>query len=214
MKKQYTFTFLVLLGLTFTTFGQIAIKLTPVGVLKNQYAVLGVEWFLPKQDQISIGLGVGKNILNKGAGLEGLDDFFLEENYYYDQIESTSKPGWAFDPELRWYADKKMDGFFLGLYSSQRFSSVDFAEIANTGIAESNKIMPLKTHVGIYGLQLGFEKLLGKNDRFVFDFYFGLGAKLTNRKFDVSNLIGQGYESSNSFGLATRGNIAIGYAIH
>jgi hypothetical protein len=106
-----------------------------------------------------------------------------------------------------------MDGFFLGLYSSQRFSSVDFKETVFSS-PESNKIMPLRTHVGIYGLQLGFEKLFGKNDRVVFDFYFGLGAKITSRKFDTSDLIGPGFENNSTFGIATRGNIAIGYAIH
>jgi hypothetical protein len=213
MKKQYALSFLFILGIAFTTFGQLAIKITPVTVLKNQYAVLGVEWFLPKQDQISIGLSVGKNIVNKGAGLDGLDDIFDLDDYDYTQIDETSKPGWAIDPELRWYADKQMDGFFLGLYSSQRFSSVDFKETVFSS-PESNKIMPLRTHVGIYGLQLGFEKLFGKNDRVVFDFYFGLGAKITSRKFDTSDLIGPGFENNSTFGIATRGNIAIGYAIH
>jgi hypothetical protein len=28
---------------------------------------------------------------------------------------TTSKSGFSFDPDLRWYADEQMDGFFLGL---------------------------------------------------------------------------------------------------
>ena len=213
MKKITIFTFL--LFCMQQSIAQIALKITPVTVLKNQLIMVHGEWFLPSQDQISLSLGLAPNLAPKLDAFGDFDDLLNGSDFTYLATDAYSlvdaKPGFSFDPELRWYADEQMDGFFLGLYSSQRFSRgvrLDEYYLSNP----TGGFITSKSRVSIYGLQLGFEKLFGENDHFVFDFYFGGGIKQTKYNWNESNLTGPGRSSDPTIGLALRGNIAIGYA--
>jgi hypothetical protein len=210
--KKFTFLTLMLFSM-YQSMAQLAIKITPVTVLKNQLFMVHGEWFLPNQDQISLSLGVAPNLVPKMDAFGVFGD--TVNGFSYEPIDATylttAKSGFSFDPELRWYADEQMDGFFLGLYSSQRFSSgvqLDELYLGNS----TGGFITSKSRVSIYGVQLGFEKLFGRNDHFVFDFYIGGGIKQTKYKWSESNLVGPGRGEDPTYGLALRGNVAIGYA--
>jgi hypothetical protein len=212
--KKITFLTVMLFSM-YQSMAQLAIKITPVTVLKNQLFMVHGEWFLPNQDQISLSLGVAPNLVPKLDAFGDIDDILNGSDFTYEADEinylTDAKSGFSFDPELRWYADEQMDGFFLGLYSSQRFSSgvrLDEWFVGNP----TGGYITSKSRVSVYGVQLGFEKLFGRNDHFVFDFYIGGGVKQTKYTWNESNLFGPGRGEEPTYGLALRGNVAIGYA--
>jgi hypothetical protein len=168
----------------------------------------------------TVSLGLSPNLLPKAEGdlmdkQPNADSTFF---YDFDLDEAHSKSGFSIDPEFRMYTDEVFDGFYVGVYSSQRFSSARLLEMetpANDSLATATGgYQELKTHIGVYGLQLGFEKLFGGRDRFVFDAYFGIGYKYTDRMYAKGvNLVNQPLFDSNRRTIATRGNVSFGIRI-
>ena len=182
---------------------QIAVKITPFTFLKNQYFMLHGEYIIPGTEKLSIGLGIAPNMVPKTSFLDDLADI-ADDNYYYqynqDNWLENAKPGFAIDPELRWYFKEAYEGFFMGLYSSQRFSSgVELEELYS------------KSHISIYGVQAGFCKTYGGDDNILLDVYFGAGSKNTNIKWTSKDLQGPGKMETDRSGIALRANVAIGY---
>jgi hypothetical protein len=174
---------------------------------------------------VSFALGVSPNAAPKSNFLDDLVN--NTGNYCYSWDLENAKAGFSIDPEFRWYSDGMMDGFFLGAYSSFRFGSSSFDELVGEDISEplvggsigvtycetpTGRTLDMKTMVIVAGPQFGWEKLLGTQDRFVFDVYFGIGTKITNRSYSGS-IEGPGYENSSLYSLGVRGNISLGYRI-
>lgn len=185
--------------------GSLIVKATPVAVLRNMLFTVHGEYAI--SSSVSLGLGLSPNLVPKGTSAgEFLD---MDSDYVMD--ESLSKSGFSIDPEFRWYSDNMMDGFFVGAYSSFRKSSATFYN-GLYGEPDIRKEVDLKTFVMVVGPQFGWEKLLGKSDRFVFDGYIGIGLKMTNRSYTGADA-GQFGDAGMTPFVATRGNVSIGYRI-
>lgn len=199
--------------------GSIAIKVTPITLLRNMMFTGHVEYAV--SPSVSLCLGASPNLLPK-------DNVFDPENqdttdFCYEWTLDGAKAGFAIDPEFRWYSDRMMDGFYLGLYSSIRMSKAQYNEYSSCveyvdsysgesiydGIL-TNKQLTMDAMVIVAGPQFGWSSLLGKNKNFVYDLYFGVGGKMTNRKYS-GDVDGPGFEDSSNFGLALRGNFSLGY---
>jgi len=118
--------------------------------------------------------------------------------------------GIAIDPEVRWYAknDKVMDGFFVGLYNSNRFSSwegTSTEEIFDL-YSEIND-WDIKNRKIIVGLQLGVQRLIG--DHFCVDFYSGIG--FNSNVTTATRKIDKYTETTPSGGVNLRLNVALGW---
>jgi hypothetical protein len=171
-----------------------SVKVTPLAFLKGQIAVVHYERSVYRN--LTVGLGAAPIFFPPllGAILYPVDQF---------------NNGLAIDPEVRMYAksDKVMDGFFFGLYSSNRFSSW---ESSTTFSSSFSTTLPLDVSFrrSVYGVQLGTQKLLGKH--FCVDFYGGLGLSTSKYKVyyaDTKNI----YEEQNATGLNVRLNVSLGY---
>ena len=189
-----------------------AIKLTPFTFLSGRACMVTYERVLTKR--MTVGLGVapvfGSPLFSIGAALSGMDFKF----------------GYGIDTEIRWYAtksDRVLDGFFFGLYNSNR----TYRGTSTTGIYEGNgnllfsfdpnnptptltenKNLNIKITKSLFGIQFGTHRLIGNH--FSFDLYSGLGigATTTVAKFEKNN------EVYNSFGLPAfnfRLNFAFGW---
>lgn len=188
-----------------TSFGQSksAVKVTPVTILKGQLAMVHYEY--NAWGNATVSLGVAPVI--SGPILGALA---------YPVTEFGG--GIAIDPEIRWYGkdDGAMNGFFFGLYNSNRFSNwtSSYNDILSLGLNldfedldaddDSYEVSATKS---IVGMQLGTHKPLG--DHFSVDFYSGLGLSLAN-----TNAVGNNTGKSNdipSGGINLRLNIAFGY---
>jgi len=185
---------------------ELNVKVTPIAFARNMWITLHGEYALPTKNKLTVGLGISPNIIPK-IPLLGMDGT--------DMILEKSKAGISIDPEIRMYADDVMDGFFFGLYSSQRFSKSHFEDNTTEYIDSftSNDVTyswTMRARVGVYGAQLGWEKLLGKRDRFVVDAYLGLGLKFVSYKIIEGEADLQDF---NTGGIATRGNVSLGYVI-
>jgi len=222
MKKIITLSLLISLSLSAFSQesagqGSLIVKVTPVTVLRNMWFTVHGEYAITPS--VSLALGISPNMVPKSSGLED-----LASGYIIDYTKSKS--GLSFDPELRWYSDAMMDGFFFGAYSSIRSSSAyledefydyvadpsdpfGFSTIQTTTI----KSVDLKTMVFVVGPQFGWEKLLGAQDKFVFDGYLGIGLKMTNRKYTGSNASDFSSSAGMTPGIGLRGNVSIGYRI-
>lgn len=198
-----------------TTF---VLKVSPMTLFRNMWFTGYGEYALHDMGKYTVSLGLSPNLLPKGDWTE--KQLNVDSTFYYDfEIDDAhSKAGFSIDPEFRFYTDEVFDGMYFGLYSSQRFSSARLNEMA-TPVNDSLAIgtggyQELKTHVGVYGLQVGFEKLFGGNDRFVFDAYFGIGYKYTDRMYtNKVDVVGMGLYDSNQRTIATRGNVSFGVRI-
>lgn len=187
--------------------GSIIIKATPITIPRNMWITVHGEYAI--SSSVSLSLGLSKNIAPKINSFDLLDDLFDNPEYTYE-YNGKFNSGFSIDPEVRLYSDNMMDGFYIGAYSSFRFSSIYSDEYKND--VRTQREMKLNTVVSVLGPQFGFEKLVGKSDRFVFDAYLGVGAKFTARSYS-GNIIGPGYDNGVSVGFATRGNVSIGYRI-
>jgi hypothetical protein len=192
--------------------GSFIAKVTPVTILRNMWFTAHAEYAF--SDQMSIALGFSPNLAPKSNFLDELDQ--NTGNYFYEWTGENAKSGFSIDPEFRWYSDNMMDGFFIGAYSSLRFGSSSFIEyegsFADLYGDPTGKELKMRTKVMVFGPQLGWEKLFGKSDRFVFDGYFGLGVKITGRSYS-GDVNGPGFENSSVLGLGLRGNVSLGYRI-
>jgi hypothetical protein len=233
MKKIITLSFLVFLS--FSTFsqesvsavsagvGSFIVKVTPVTVLRNMWFTVHGEYAI--SPSVSLALGISPNAAPKANFLDDIDN--NTGNYCYEWDIDNAKAGFSIDPEFRWYSDGMMDGFFFGAYSSLRFGSSSFEELSGEELFDpftgesfgltycdtpTGKKLDMKTMVVLAGPQFGWEKLLGKQDKFVFDGYLGIGAKITNRTYS-GNVEGPGYANSAVLGLGVRGNVSVGYRI-
>jgi hypothetical protein len=223
--KKHLLTLSALICATIVS-AQFAMKITPITVLKNQYFMLHGEYIIPGTEKLSIGLGLAPNMVPKTSFLDDLADI-ADDNYYYqynqDNWLENAKPGFAIDPELRWYFKEAYEGFFMGLYSSQRFSSgVELEELYSGPnpadplgfdlfLEPTGGIVSSKSHVSIYGLQAGFCKTYGGDDNILLDVYFGAGSKNTNIKWEGKDLKGPGKTETDRSGIALRANVAVGY---
>jgi len=199
--------------------GSLAIKLTPITLLRNMMFTGHVEYAV--SPSVSLCLGASPNLLPKDIGFEAED--LDTTGYCYEWTLEGAKSGFSIDPEFRWYSDRMMDGFYLGLYSSVRLSRAQFNEYDNcielydssTGLTETygsptNKQLTMDAMVIVAGPQFGWSSLLGKKKHFIYDLYFGVGGKMTNRKYS-GEFDGPGYQDSSNIGLALRGNFSLGY---
>jgi hypothetical protein len=122
------------------------------------------------------------------------------------------------------YTRKNMEGFYFGLYSSQRFSSnqldeytdylMDPADSTYYYANPTGGFQNLNTRVSIYGAQIGYQKFQGKDDRFIIDVYAGGGTKITSRKYsDGNSMLVGGFSNSVKSGIALRLNFSIGFLL-
>lgn len=226
MKKIITISILFSLSLTaFSQAGQgsLVVKVTPVTILRNMLFTVHGEYAI--SPTVSLALGISPNAAPKSNFLDDIDN--NTGDYCYEWNVDNAKAGFSIDPEFRWYSDAMMDGFFFGAYSSFRFGSSSFDEFVGEELFDpftgdsygfsycdtpTGRSLDMKTMVIVAGPQFGWEKLLGAQDRFVFDGYLGVGAKITNRSY-TGSVEGPGYDNSSVFGLGVRGNVSLGYRI-
>jgi hypothetical protein len=214
MKKIFTLVIAVMTGMSVMAQGSagqgsLIVKVTPVTVLRNMWFTVHGEYAI--SSSVSLGLGISPNMIPKGEG-------FFDLNTEYNLVEAKSKAGLSVDPEFRWYSDNMMDGFFVGGFTSFRFSKSYFEydpdyffDWDDELYDDKGEYAELRTMVAVVGPQFGWEKLLGKQDRFVFDGYIGVGLKLFNRQY--SGPAASEFTSGMTPGVATRGNVSIGYRI-
>ncbi len=217
MKKSIVIT--ILCAVAFFAQGQenkeharLAVKVTPVTIFRNMLFTAHAEFAVSPTTTLAV--GISPNLVPKSNILDELSGEVDGYNYSIDL--SKQRAGYSIDPEIRWYSDKAMDGFFFGLYSSFRFSGQEFTE--SKASASYNPVftggtIKMITNVLVVGPQFGWEKLLGKRDRFVFDGYLGIGGKFTRRNYYEAQLLGPGYDDSTRMGLGLRGNVSLGYRI-
>lgn len=211
MKKLLLF--VVILGASSDLFAQFALKLTPLTFTRNMICTVHGEMPLPGSSNVSVCLGVSPNLMPKSTGLAN-DSI---GGYYYNVDYSKSKKGFSLDPEIRFYSRKLMEGFYVGVYSSLRFSSALLSEYhdrdtSNYYFNPTGGSQQLNTFVSVYGLTMGYQKVYGKNDGFLIDVYGGFGKKFTKRTYDDGqNLHSAGYQNSIDQGNALRLNISFGY---
>tara|TARA_Y100001978_G_scaffold185471_1_gene184513 strand:+ start:121 stop:732 length:612 start_codon:yes stop_codon:yes gene_type:complete len=200
--KKLLFTLIIIAGTTFSASAQgpKAVKVSPFTFLKGQALMLHYEHNI--FNSITIGAGVAPVLWGPILG-----------SLSYPPSEFNT--GVAIDPEIRWYAksDQVMDGFFVGLYNSNRFSSwysgASSDDIWDWEDDDSYDIdgYDVTNRKIIVGLQLGVQKLLGEH--FCFDFYSGLGFQgnvttATGRTTNYVNTVEGG-------GINLRCNISIGW---
>jgi hypothetical protein len=204
---------------SFAASAQLAIKYTPLVFFRNMKYTVHAEYMIPNSPRISVALGFSQNLIPKSSGLDNYGG-----GTYFQQNLNNSNAGFSLDPEVRMYTRKNMEGLYFGLYSSQRFSSSSLDEYADYLMDPADStyyyanptggVQNLNTRVSIYGAQIGYQKFLGAEDRFIFDFYAGGGTKLTSRKYsNGNNLLLGGYENSVKSGVALRLNFSIGFLL-
>ena len=178
-----------------TSFGQSksAVKLTPVTILKGQLAMVHYEY--NAWGNATVSLGVAPVI---SGPIIGALAFPSEDG----------AGGIAIDPEIRWYGkdDGAMNGFFFGLYNSNRISNwtSDWSEdiwtdLTDEGLDPADDSYEVSATKSIFGMQLGTHK----------PFYSGLGLSLANTNA-VGNNTGKSYDIPSG-GINLRLNIAFGY---
>ncbi|WP_338410795.1 DUF3575 domain-containing protein [uncultured Flavobacterium sp.] len=196
-KLNFTFFTIACLLVNTQTFAQQqkAIKISPFTFLKGQPVMIHYEHNVFK----SFTMGVGVAPIMWGPIIGSL---------LYPPTKFNT--GIAIDPEIRWYAknDKVMDGFFVGLYNSNRFSSwegTSTEEIFDL-YSEINE-WDIKNRKIIVGLQLGVQRLIG--DHFSVDFYSGIG--FNSNLTTATRKIDQYTETTPSGGVNLRLNVALGW---
>lgn len=217
MKKTILLISIVLVS--FAASAQFAVKYSPLVFFRNMKYTVHAEYMIPNSPRVSVALGFSQNLIPKSSGLDN-----LAGGTYFQQNLNNSNAGFSLDPEVRMYTRKNMEGFFFGLYSSQRFSSSQLDEY-NDYLMDpvdstyyfanpTGGFQNLNTRVSIYGAQIGYQKFLGDEDRFLFDFYAGGGTKITSRKYSDGNaMLTGGYTNSVKSGIALRLNFSIGFLL-
>ena len=217
MKKTILLFSIVLAS--FAASAQFAIKYTPLVFLRNMKYTVHAEYMIPNSPRISVALGFSQNLFPKSSGLDS-----TAGGTYFQQNLNKSNAGISLDPEVRVYTRKNMEGFYFGLYSSQRFSSSQLDEYTDYIMNPADStyyyenptggFQDLNTRVSIYGAQIGYQKFQGKNDRFIIDVYAGGGTKITSRRYTNGNsmLVG-GYQNGVKNGIALRLNFSIGFLL-
>lgn len=217
MKKSLLLFSIVLF--TLSASAQFAIKYTPIVFFRNMKYTVHAEYMIPNSPRISVALGFSQNLIPKSSGLDN-----LAGGTYFQQNLSNSNAGISLDPEVRIYTRKNMEGFYFGLYSSQRFSSSSLDEYNNYFMDPVDStyyyanptggVQDLNTRVSIYGAQIGYQKFQGQNDRFIIDVYAGGGTKITSRKYsDGNSMLAGGYVNQVKNSIALRLNFSIGYLL-
>ena len=206
----------------------LAVKLTPIAFLKNQFFTANLEVGIPRSNQ-TLSLAYAPNILPEIGDI--VDSYNLNELvksnengwYTYSLINSDAynvswRSGNAFDAEWRFYIDERFKGPFIGAYSSFRFSKgvkvveriEEFSEWSGYDYTNTGGFLESNSKVKVYGVQFGISKVM-KNKKFAIDYYFGLGLKNRNIQWQAHDLLGPGIENEKYTGLATRGNFSLSY---
>ncbi len=206
----------------------LAIKLTPIAFLKNQFFTANLEVGIPSSNQ-TLSLAFAPNIRPEIGDI--VDSYRLNELamsnengwYTYSLINSHAhnvswRSGKAFDVEWRFYIDERFKGPFLGAYSSFRFSQgvkveermEEFSELGGYKYTDTGGFLVSDSKVTVYGLQFGISRVL-KNKRFAIDYFFGLGLKKRSIHWQAHDLLGPGIENEKYTELATRGNFSLSY---
>lgn len=217
MKKIILLFSIVLVS--FAASAQLAIKYTPLVFFRNMKYTVHAEYLIPKSPRISIALGFSQNLLPKSSGLENMGG-----GTYFQQNLDNSNAGFSLDPEVRMYTRKNMEGLYFGLYSSQRFSSNQLDEFTDYFMDPVDStyyyanptggFQNLNTRVSVYGVQIGYQKIQGADDRFILDVYAGGGTKITSRKYtDGNSMLAGGFTNSVGSGVALRLNFSIGFLL-
>jgi hypothetical protein len=217
MKKSLLLFSVVLF--TLSASAQFAIKYTPIVFFRNMKYTVHAEYMIPNSPRISVALGFSQNLIPKSSGLDNNGG-----GTYFQQNLDNSNAGFSLDPEVRIYTRKNMEGFYFGLYSSQRFSSSQLDEYTDYLMDPADStyyyanptggFQNLNTRVSIYGAQIGYQKFQGKDDRFIIDVYAGGGTKITSRKYtDGNSLLAGGYVNEVKNGIALRLNFSIGFLL-
>jgi hypothetical protein len=225
MKKTLLFFTIVIISIT--TSAQLAIKYTPIVFARNMKYTFHVEYLIPNTPRISLSLGLSQN--SKPRWQIWNEDTLSNYGTALQLNAKNSQSGFSIDPEIRIYNGRSwttstgnMEGSYIGLYSSQRFSTVQLDEYALTYVDPTDSIyyyttptggiQNLKTYIAVYGLQLGFQQSIAFDDRLMFDAYVGAGLKLISRTFDSGNnaLIG-GFESTFEKNIALRANVSLAW---
>ena len=217
MKKTILLFSIVLAS--FASSAQFAIKYTPIVFFRNMKYTVHAEYMIPNSPRISVALGFSQNLIPKSSGLVN-----SAGGTYFQQNLDNSNAGFSLDPEVRMYTRKNMEGFYFGLYSSQRFSSSQLDEYTDYLMDPADStyyyanptggFQNLNTRVSIYGAQIGYQKFQGKDDRFIIDVYAGGGTKITSRKYtDGNSLLAGGYVNEVKNGIALRLNFSIGFLL-
>jgi hypothetical protein len=219
MKKTILLFSIVLAS--FAANAQFAIKYTPIVFLRNMKYTVHAEYMIPNSPRISVALGFSQNLFPKSSGQDADE---APRGNYFEQNLDNSNAGISLDPEVRIYTRKNMEGFYFGLYSSQRFSSSQLDEYTDYLMDPADStyyyanptggFQNLNTRVSIYGAQIGYQKFQGKDDRFIIDVYAGGGTKITSRKYTNGNsLLAGGYVNEVKNGIALRLNFSIGFLL-
>jgi hypothetical protein len=209
MKRYFLTLLLILLSFKVVT-AQFIVKATPFVLLKNQIVNLNAELSLPSDPRFSLNFGIAKNLIIKG-NLQG-----NTPNLEIDLAKSSS--GFALEPGIREYimpTKTQYEGLYLGLFSSFRFSHAYYYETVtvNNNLMRTAGTIDQNNLVAVMGLELGYQFFLGAQKNIAIDIYAGIGAKNTSYKLNSKNLLYTNVSSSNTTGIATRGNISLGYLI-
>jgi hypothetical protein len=203
--------------------GMLAIKLTPFTLLRNMWFTAHVDYaFHP---QFSASLGLSPNFLAKGNAYERDSIWHYQgtDTSYFDYVKTEGNPGFSIDPEIRWYPKGVWNGWFFGLYSSQRFSSAKIEEreylqqIAWPGVVQyiptnTGNYQILRTHVSVTGFQMGYVQRWGKRKEWLIDIFAGLGIKSTTFQYENVGSLYPDVASSQP-GIGGRFNFSIGYLL-
>jgi hypothetical protein len=172
-----------------------SVKISPLTFPKGKIAVIHYERSVYKNFTIALGVAPLLEPL-LGSWLYPINKF---------------NTGLAIDPEIRWYAksDKVMDGFFFGIYNTTRFSSWESSnDYTDLFTSKPTVLLDVSLTRTIYGIQLGSQKLIGKN--IAIDVYGGAGLSASNYKaykMGTKDL----YEQTSVGGINLRLNVSIGY---
>ena len=219
MKKSLLLFSVVLF--TLSASAQFAIKYTPIVFFRNMKYTVHAEYMIPNSPRISVALGFSQNLIPKSSGQYAS---VAPMGNYFEQNLDNSNAGISLDPEVRMYTRKNMEGFYFGLYSSQRFSSSQLDEYTDYLMDPADStyyyanptggFQNLNTRVSIYGAQIGYQKFQGKDDRFIIDVYAGGGTKITSRKYsDGNSMLSGGYVNEVKNSIALRLNFSIGFLL-
>jgi len=236
MKKTLLIISIVIMSLAVSA--QWAIKYTPVVLLRNMKYTIHAEYMIPNTPRISVAVGFSQNIRPRW---EMWNDETVGDSTYFQLNQKNSTAGFSFDPEIRFYDgwtgnlrnlihdesasrgySGNIEGGYFGFYSSQRFSNVQLDEYrdytlnpTDSTYAYSNPtggLQNLKTHIAIYGIQIGRQQSFGRGDRLLFDVYVGAGVKLISRSFDNGNdALIEGFESTFEKDIALRANVSLAW---
>jgi hypothetical protein len=184
------------------------LKATPFVILKNQVVNISGEFAIPAAPNFTFTVGLANNFVYKGQ----LSDSLLILN------NARSFKGLSIEPSLKYYwAPRKnqFEGFYTGIFSSFRYSTSFYDEMFNVnGIqTPTNGSIRQNTLVSVVGLEIGYQFLLGPRKDIAIDLFAGLGAKHTTYNRFGYSLQNHSVESTSSNGIATRGNISVGYII-